>query len=104
MSKKKTKQRLANKHFPKLVQPNGESVSAVEIDVDALSREKAYEFGGWDDLIHAIAAKWVKEHRYKGTGTIWQWGSPSSNFQHQSYSMFYAILGMPEAFREYLSA
>jgi len=96
--------RPLTKEFPSLVLPDGRAVSSIEIDVDSLSKTEKYQFGGWDDLIRSITARWVKENAYDGTGTIWQWGSPSVNFGHHSYSMFYAVLGMPAAFRKYLGS
>ena len=89
--------------IPNLVSPDGKPVCPVEIDVDSLSsEEEMYQYGGWEDLIQEIAAQWVKINSYSGTGTIWSWGTPSINFHHQSYSAFYAVLGMPKNFREYL--
>ena len=89
--------------IPNLVSPDGKPVCPVEIDVDSLSsEEEMYQYGGWEDLIQEIAAQWVKINSYSGTGTIWSWGTPSINFHRQSYSAFYAVLGMPKNFREYL--
>lgn len=89
--------------IPNLVSPDGKPVCPVEIDVDSLSsEEEMYQYGGWEDLIREIAAQWVKISSYSGTGTIWSWGTPSINFHRQSYSAFYAVLGMPKNFREYL--
>ena len=89
--------------FPNLVSPEGRSVCPVEIDVDSLSSEgETYRYGGWEDLIQKITAQWVKQNSYSRTGTIWAWGTPSTNFHRQSFSMFYAVLGMPKQFREYL--
>jgi hypothetical protein len=88
--------------FPNLVSSEGESVCPVEIDVDHLSQVEKYQYGGWEDLIKTITARWVKENSFSGVGTIWAWGTPSVNFHHQSFSMFYAVLGMPKKFREYL--
>jgi len=102
MSNKKAEERIATKDFPNLMMPNGRAVASIEIDVDALAKEEKYQFGGWDDLIRSITATWVRQNSYEGTGTIWQWGSPSVNFGHHSYSMFYAILGMPKSFQRYL--
>ena len=92
-----------NTRAPNLVSPEGKSVCPVEIDVDGLSSEGGtYQYGGWEDLIQRIAAQWVQQNSYSGTGTIWAWGTPSTNFHRQSFSMFYAVLGMPQKFREYL--
>jgi len=102
MSNRKAVQRMLTPDFPKLVLPNSKPVCAIEIDINSMLRTEKYQYGGWDDLIRVIAAKWVKQNTYAGSGTIWQWGSPSTNFQHQSFSMFYAVLGMPGKFREYL--
>jgi len=88
--------------FPNSVFAKGKSVSSVEIDVDYLSKVGKYQSGGWEDLIKKITARWVVENSFTGKGTIWDWGTPSVNFNHQSYSMFYAVLGMPEKFRKYL--
>jgi len=96
--------RQLSNEFPNLVMPDGRPVSTIEIDVDSLAREEKYQFGGWDDLLRSITAVWVKKNNYDGSGTIWQWGSPSVNFGHRSYSMFYAVLGMPQSFRKHLSA
>ncbi|MBN4073348.1 hypothetical protein JYT48_02160 [Mariprofundus ferrooxydans] len=90
--------------FPKLVLPNGRPVTSIEVDVDSLQQEEKYQFGGWDDLIRIITAQWVQQNMYAGHGTIWQWGSVSVNFGQRSYSMFYVVLGMPKAFRQYLKA
>jgi len=104
MDTKKVEVRSLTKDFPNLVLPDGKPVTSMEIDVDALSKEEKYQYGGWDDSLRSIAAAWVKQHNYDDTGTIWQWGSPSVNFGHQSYSMFYAVLGMPKSFREYMNS
>ena len=81
-----------NTRAPNLVSPEGESVCPVEIDVDGLSSEGGtYQYGGWEDLIQKIAAQWVQQNSYSGTGTIWAWGTPSTNFHRQSFSMFYLI-------------
>ncbi|MDX8405721.1 MAG: hypothetical protein R8K50_06160 [Mariprofundus sp.] len=96
--------RTLTNDFPNLLMPDGRPVSSIEIDVDSFTREENYQFGGWNDLMRSITAAWVTQHAYDGTGTIWQWGSPSVNFGHCSYSMFYAVLGMPQSFRKYLSA
>jgi len=103
MNHEKAEVRTLTKDFPNLVMPDGRPVTSIEIDVDALTKEKKYQFGGWDHSIRSIAAAWVKQNSYDGTGTIWQWGSPSVNFGHRSYSMFYAVLGMPKSFRLYMN-
>ena len=95
--------RYETETFPNLILSKGKPVCSIEIDVDLLTQEENFKHGGWEDLIREIAAKWVKENSYNGTGTIWAFGSPSINFHHQSYSMFYAVLGMPKNFRDYLS-
>jgi hypothetical protein len=90
--------------FPKFVNTKNESVSSIEIDVDHLqedSKLKKHRYG--IDLIRSLTAKWVNKQSYTKTGTIWAWGSPSVNFHHQSFSMFYAILGMPQEFRTFLN-
>ncbi len=87
-----------------MVFPKGKPVCPIEIDVDYLANEEEYQYGGWEDAIFDITAKWVKQNSYMGKGTIWAWGAPSTNFHHQSFSMFYAILGMPEAFRKYIGS
>ncbi len=102
MCSEKAEERIATKDFPNLVMPNGRPVASIEVDVDGLSKEEQFQFGGWDHLIRSITATWVRQNSYAGTGTIWQWGSPSVNFGHHSYSMFYAILGMPKSFHQYL--
>ena len=89
--------------IPDLVSPDGKPVCPVEIDVDSLqSEEEMYQYGGWEALIQEIAAQWVKINSYSGTGTIWAWETLSINFHRQNYSVFYAVLGMPQKFREYL--
>ena len=89
--------------IPALVFPDGKPVCPVEIDVDSLSSEKQmYRYGGWEALIQKIATQWVEKNSYTGTGTIWGWETPSINFHRQSYSAFYAVLGMPKNFRKYL--
>jgi hypothetical protein len=50
-----------------------------------------------------LVGAWAKQQSYDGTGTIWQWGSPSVSFGHRSYSMFYVVLGMPKSFSRYLN-
>jgi len=104
MNHKKAEIRSLTKDFPNLVMPDGRPVASMEIDVDALSKEEKYQYGGWDGSIRSIAAAWVKQQSYDSTGTIWQWGSPSVNFGHRSYSMFYAVLGMPKSFRKHLNS
>jgi hypothetical protein len=96
--------RALSAKFPSLVFVKGKSVFPIEIDVDYLSKVKKFQSGGWEDVIKKITANWVKENSFSGVGTIWDWGSPSVNFGHQSYSMFYAVLGMPEKFRKHLGA
>ena len=92
-----------NTRAPNLVSPTGEPVCSVEIDVDGLSSEGGrYQYGGWEDLIQKVAAQWVQKNSCSGTGTIWARETPSTNFHRQSISVFYAILGMPQKFREYL--
>jgi len=103
MNHKKAEIRSLTKDFPNLVMPDGRPVASMEIDVDSLSKEEKYQYGGWDGSIRTIAAAWVKQHSYNGTGTIWQWGSPSVNFGHRSYSMFYVVLGIPKSFSRYLN-
>jgi hypothetical protein len=88
--------------FPNLVTAGNKSVCSIEIDVDSLQQTEKYEYGGWESLIRKLTAKWVNENAYSKTGTIWAWGSQSVNFHHPSFSMFYAVLGMPKEFRTYL--
>jgi len=103
MQRNKVETRHLSKDFPKLKEPNGQSVViSIEIDVDSLSNEEKYQSGGWENLIRSITAEWIDQHAYNGTGTIWQWSSPSVNFGHAGYSMFYAVLGMPKPYNEYL--
>ncbi|CAA9889554.1 hypothetical protein METHB2_110053 [Candidatus Methylobacter favarea] len=90
-----------------MVLSRGNSLCSIEIDVDALSQDENYhyenwQYGSYDDFIKSITARWVRENRFQKTGTIWAWGTPSVNFHHQSYSVYYAVLGMPKEFRKYL--
>jgi len=94
--------RYVTGNFPNLVLPNRKPVCPIEIDVTALSDNEEYRDGGWEELIRIITATWVKQHAYAGKGTIWAWGSPSVNFGHQSFSMFYAVSGMSTNFRKFL--
>lgn len=94
--------RALSTKFPSLVLSKGKSVCPIEIDVDCLSKVERFQSGGWEDVIKKITASWVKENSFSGVGTIWDLGKPSVNFGHQSYSMFYAVLGMPEKFRKHL--
>jgi hypothetical protein len=96
--------RALSAKFPSLVFAKGRSVCPIEIDVDYLQKIHKFESGGWEDIIKKITASWVKENSFAEKGTIWDWGTPSVNFGHQSYSMFYAVLGMPEKFRKHLGA
>jgi len=89
--------------FPDFILPKGKPVCPIEIDVNGLSKEEKYQSGGWEYLIQTITASWVRQHAYAGKGTIWAWGTLSVNFQHQGYSMFYAVLGMPATFRKHLT-
>ena len=88
--------------FPELVSAKGRSFCSIEVDTDALSLLDEFKYGRWEELIQKAAADWVIENEYKGSGSIWGWGSPSVNFLHPSYSVFYAVIGMPEEFREHL--
>ncbi len=94
--------RCVTRDVPNLVLPNRKPVCPIEIDVSALSDNEEYRDGGWEELIRTITATWVKQHAYAGRGTIWAWGSPSVNFGHQSFSMFYAVSGMSTNFRKFL--
>jgi len=96
--------RYLAKNFPNLALPDKRAVCPIEIDLTALADNEQYKDGGWEDLIRTIAATWVKQHAYTGTGTIWAWGTPSVNFGYQNFSMFYALLGMPASFRKYLKS
>jgi len=102
MGNTKTEIRYLTRDFPDLVLPTGKPVCPIEIDVTALSDHETYRDGGWESLIRSITATWVKQHAYAGRGTIWAWGSPSANFQYQSFSMFYTVFGMSTAFRKHL--
>jgi len=97
-----TEVRYRSVNFPDLVIPKRRPVSSIEINVDSLSVIEDYRNGEWEDLLFNIIARWVHEKSFTGKCTVWTWGSPSVNFQHDSYSMFYAILGMPTALKEVL--
>ncbi|MEI7795747.1 MAG: hypothetical protein WCI06_03840 [Methylococcaceae bacterium] len=89
--------------FPNLVKSAKESVSSIEIDTDSLQQDERYENDAFGlDFIRKLTAKWVNENAYSKTGTIWAWSSQSFNFHHPSFSMFYAVLGMPKEFTTYL--
>ncbi|MEY8215967.1 MAG: hypothetical protein RPR97_15960 [Colwellia sp.] len=88
--------------FPELVSAKGQSVCSIEVDIDALSLLDEFKYGRWEEFIQKAAANWVNENEYIGKGTLWGWGSPSVNFLHPSYSVFYAVIGMPKEFREHL--
>ena len=96
--------RLISAKFPSLVSSKGKPVCPIEIDVDSLQRDKGNKCEDWEELIKGIAARWVKANSFSGKGTIWAWGTPSVNFNHQSYSVFYAVVGMPDSFRKLLGA
>ena len=102
MSNTDAEMRYVTRNFPNLVLPNRKPVCPIEIDVTALSDNEEYRDAGWEELIRTITATWVKQHAYAGKGTIWAWGSPSVNFGHQSFSMFYAVSGMSTNFRKFL--
>jgi len=104
MRKDDIEQRTLTPKFPNLSITDGKAVFTMEVDTTTLNKEGKYAGEALEKLINTIAAKWVKDNSYAGRGTIWQWGSPSVNFHRQSYSMFYAFLGMPESFRTYLNA
>lgn len=88
--------------FPRLVLKKM-PVSPIEIDVDYLPIEvERFEAGGWEAVMKKITAKWVKDNHYLGRCTVWGWGAYSANFNRRNYSMFYAVLGIPDEFREYL--
>jgi len=89
--------------FPNLVATDGEIICTMEVDSTTLIKEGRYTDEEVENLIQKIAAQWVQHYEYDGRGTIWQWGSPSVNFQHQGYSIFFAFLGMPELFRKYIN-
>lgn len=95
--------RKVTPEFPKL-KYSKTPICSIEIDVDSLSQEEKYQYGGWEDVIKKITAQWVEAHDFSGTGTIWAFGQPSANFHHQSFSMFYAVSGMPKKFRDYLAS
>ncbi len=96
--------RKVTSEFPKLVHSNETPICSIEIDVDSLSQEEKYQYGGWEDVIKKITAQWVEAHDFSGTGTIWAFGEPSANFHHQSFSMFYAVSGMPKKFKDFLAS
>jgi len=102
MKSDKAEIRDLTRDFPDFSLPKTRPVCPIEIDVTGLCKEEKYQSGGWEELIQTITATWVKQHAYAAKGTIWAWGTPSVNFQHQGYSMFYAVSGMPDKFREYL--
>jgi hypothetical protein len=89
--------------FPKL-KFSTSPICSIEIDVDSLSKEEKYQYGGWEDVIKKITAQWVEDNDFSGTATIWAFGGQSVNFHHQSFSMFYAVSGMPKNFRDYLAS
>ncbi len=89
--------------FPNLVTTDGEGVYTLEVDSTTLMKEGRYTDEEVENLIQTLAAQWVQHHEYDGHGTIWHWGSPSVNFGHQGYSIFFVFLGMPESFREYIN-
>ncbi|MDQ6991447.1 MAG: hypothetical protein Q9M11_06910, partial [Mariprofundaceae bacterium] len=95
--------RTISTEFPTLVYTDGKPVCTIEIDTGVLYQQQKYMNEGLDHLIQTIVATWGTNNAYDKCGTIWQWGSPSVNFGHSSYSMFYAILGMPKSFRDYLN-
>jgi len=60
MDNKKTEVRTLTKDFPKLVMPDGRPIASMEIDVDALSKEKKYQYGGWDDSLNVNDSRSVR--------------------------------------------
>jgi hypothetical protein len=96
------KYRDISESFPKFVYAKDKSICSIEVDIDALNLIDEYKHGGWEELISKISADWVSDNSYSGNGSIWGWASPSVNFHYHTYSKFYAVIGMPKAFEDYL--
>ena len=89
--------------FPSLVRPKKQEICSIEIDIDSLQQKEEFKFGQWSDLIAKLTAVWVEKNNFSDRGTVWAASYPSTNFGHQSYSMFLAILGMPDDFQSFIT-
>ena len=86
----------------RFVELGKKSVCLMEVDEDFVPDK--FHDGLWEEAMGVLIAQWVSDNAYSGTGTIYRWSSMSSNFHHLGMSTFYAVLGMPVAFRKYLSS
>lgn len=94
---------LPKLEFPDFAWKEGSLQNTLEVSIDFLP--SIYE-GRWLDVVRESTAEWVRSTAFAKRGTIWMWGSISSNFQIEnkipSWSEFIVSLGFPASFNSHL--